>query len=170
MSMNILIPTLWILVLLLLIQIAVLIRQLSQMKEAEKKQWTRAESNVAAKKMFICWVEHEVQAHQIADYLCACNMKKIAIYGMTDIGVMLYQLLKGTDIEVVGGIDRSKKVLNLPIQIVKPKEFSEAVDAIVVTSIYYFSEIYDTMRRQVGDDVPILGLDEIVYELAERTE
>ena len=164
MGMNSLTPVLLILLLLLLALITGLTRNLSQIKEAERIQWTRAESNVATKQMFILWIEHGIQARQIKDYLYAHNIKKLAIYGMTDVGVMLYKLLKDTDIEVVSGIDRSRKTLNLPIQIVKPKEFSEAVDAIVVTSIYYFSEIYDTMRRQVGNDVPILGLDEILYE------
>lgn len=158
---------LMILVLLLLLLIFVLLRNLFQMKEAEMKQWTRAESNVATKQMFILWVEHKIQANQIAEYLHAHSIQKIAIYGMTDVGVMLYKLLKDTDIKIVSGIDRSKKNLNLPIQIVKPKEFSESVDAIVVTSIYYFSEIYDVMRQQVGDNLPILGLDEILYEISD---
>lgn len=161
--MNHLIPILLILILLLLVQIAVLYRNLFQVREAEKKQWIRAESNVATKKMFIYWVDQEIQVHQIVNYFYTHNMKKIVIYGMTDVGVMLYHKLKDTDIKVVCCIDRSKKFINLPIQIVKPKEFSETVDAIVVTSIYYFSEIYDTMRQQIGDDVPILGLDEILY-------
>lgn len=166
--MKHLIPILLILILLLLVQIAVLYQNLSQMKEAEKKQWTRAESNVATKKMLIYWVEQEIQVHQIVNYFYIHNMKKIAIYGMTDVGVMLYHKLKNTDIEVVCCIDRSKKFINLPIQIVKPKEFSETVDVIVVASIYYFSEIYDTMRQQVENKVPILGLDEILYEIGEE--
>lgn len=166
--MNHLIPILLILILLLLVQIVVLYRNLFRVKEAEEKQWIRAESNVATKKMFIYWVKQEIQIHQIVNYFYVHNMKKIAIYGMTDVGIMLYHKLKNTDIEVVCCVDRSKKFINLPVRIVKPNEFSETVDAIVVTSIYYFSEIYDNMRQQIEDKVPILGLDEVLYEIGEE--
>ena len=165
--MNNLTPFFLILILLLLVLIVILNRKLSQMKEIEKKQWTRAESNVATKKMLIYWMENRIQVNQIVNYLHTHNIKRVAIYGMTDIGIMFYHILSNTDVEVVSCIDRSKKSINLPVQIVRPKGFFESVDAVVVTSIYYFSEIYDTMCRQIGGDVPILGLDEILYEIAD---
>jgi len=153
---------------LLLIWIFSLQKDLANMKELEKKHWTRAESNVMTNKVLIMWVDREINKGKVVDYFHKHNISRIAIYGMTDMGMLLYKLLKNTDIVVVNGIDRGKKLLNLPFEIVRPYEFHENVDAIIIASFYYFSEIYDVLRKHISGDVPIVGLDEIVYEIAEE--
>lgn len=153
----------------LLCVIVLLNHRLTDMIHAEKKQWDRAESNIVTKGMLIRWIRQGCSKQEIEDYLLEHEFRSIAIYGMTDIGRLLYDLLNDSGVTVVYGIDRSKKNPNLRLKTFMPREvpknLGEDVDAIIVTPIYYFSEIYDTMRQQIGDEVPILGLDEILYEI-----
>lgn len=160
----------FIIILILLVWIMFLQKRLTNIIKLEKKQWTKTESNIVTKKLLIMWIENGIEKERIVNYFYQHGIFRISIYGMTEIGVLLYELLKDTDIVIAGGIDRSRKILNLPFGIFKVNEFHEEVDAVIVTSIYYFSEIYDTLHKKIGDHIPIIGLDEILFDITEKTE
>ena len=139
-------------------------RQLELYKQAERKNWTMMLSNVESKKLLIHWIEKRRQGKEIQSYFQKHGIRRIAIYGMAEVGELLYQELKDTEVTVVCGIDRST-IVSPNLTVVKPEDFQEEVDAVVVTVVYYFSEVYDTMIQKVKGEPPILGLDEILYEL-----
>jgi len=136
-------------------------------KKEEYRQWVLHQSNAESKRMLVHWVEHGSQNNEIAEYLRRKGIERVAVYGMAEVGQFIFQNLQDSGITVVCGIDRNKEPYGQ--KVVRPEDFQEDVDAIIVTAVYYFSEIYDTLNQKVGNKVPIFGLDEIIYELCEET-
>lgn len=137
--------------------------QLDSYEKKEERYLTRLESNGSSRNVLIRWIKQNAQGEDFAAYFRRRGIRRIAIYGMTDVGELLYRVLKDTDIEVVCGIDRSKNLDYLTV--LKPVDFQEEVDAVIVATVYYFSEIYDLLDQKLHGKVPILGLDEMLYEL-----
>lgn len=131
----------------------------------KNREYIKGESNYESEKLLTFWLEKKRKEKDIALYLKKNGIERIAIYGMAWMGVLLFYELKNTDITVVCGIDRIKKETNTNLEILRPEEFDKVVDAIIVTPIYYFSDIYDVLVKKVGKETRILGLDEIIYNM-----
>ena len=85
----------------------------------------------------------------------------IAIYGMHHTGVTLQNELDETGITVDYGIDANADSIYSDIHIYKPEDELPSVDVIVVTPIYYFSDIEEKLEKKVK--CPILSLDDVVF-------
>lgn len=144
--------------------IFVLRYQVDLYKNDGDRGWTMLLSNLETKKMLIWWIEHHITGEQIAGYLQGMNVQRIAIYGMAKVGELLKRELENTGITVVCGIDRSAKEVP-QLTVIKPEDFCQQVDAVIVVPIYYFTEIYHTMRARLPENILILGLDEIICAL-----
>lgn len=125
----------------------------------------RAEINNELKKILAFWLEERDKGKTLDTYFEERNIHQIAIYGMAELGKLLYKELKGTNIKVVYGIDRKPEQKNIEIPVVKPSELKEGIDAIVVTPVYCFAEIFDLLKKKLDDSTVIIGLDEIIYSL-----
>lgn len=101
--------------------------------------------------------------YSIGGYLQQSGITKIAIYGCGDIGRILYNELLDEDIEVKYGIDKNTKI-DFPIEIRSLSESLDEVDAVIVTSIAYFSDIEEELRKLMK--CRILALDDVIYEIA----
>lgn len=135
-----------------------------------QKQYKRAEFNIAAKKQLELWFKQKQSGKHLNLYFQQHNISRVAIYGMTQIGVILYHELNRIEVETICAIDRSGKTGGLDIASIKPEKLALSdlegkIDAIIVTPIYEFSSIYDLLYKIVGDQIPVLGLDEILYEI-----
>lgn len=144
---------------------AVILHLKNKMNLLKNREYIKGESNYESEKLLIFWMDKKRKEKDIAFYLKKKGIERIAIYGMAWMGVLLFYELKDTDITVVCGIDRIKKDLNTNLEILRPEEFDIDVDAIIVTPIYYFSDIYDILVKKVGKKTKILGLDEIIYNI-----
>lgn len=133
--------------------------------EEENRQWAMHQSNFRSKQMLVHWIEQKNQKKQVVHYFQAHGIKRVAVYGMAEIGELLCRDLESSGITVVCAIDREKALSDR--KVVRPEDFHEDVDAVIVTAIYYFSDIYDFMNQKLGGKTPIWGLDEIIYELCE---
>lgn len=131
-------------------------------------EWERAESNQELKKILALWLEERDKGKVLHTYFEERNFYKIAIYGMAELGRLLYRELKKTNIEVVYCIDIKAETLNLGMPIVKPEEVEKNVDVIVVTPVYHFAGIFDVLNERLDGSVPIIGLDEIIYSLEDE--
>lgn len=114
------------------------------------------------------WLSLKQQKKEIADYLKKRNYKKIAIYGMGQIGERLFEELKDSEIEVIYGIDRNKNVFDGDIDIYDPEETLPYVDAVIVTAVTYYKEIVMLLRRKV--ECPIESLENIITELGQEMD
>jgi hypothetical protein len=104
---------------------------------------------------------------KITDYLMKNGIKTVAIYDIGEVGQLLYEELKGEQVQVsyliesVGGnaIEGryGKKVVGI-----KEIVFQENVDAIIVTPVYNFVDIYNSLIDENVESI-ILSLEDIIY-------
>lgn len=109
------------------------------------------------------WVKVKQEGKNLSSYFKANGYNRIAIYGMSYVGETLINELKGTDIQVVYGIDKNANAIYTDIDIITLEDTLDEVDAIVVTAITFFDEIEEILQGKVN--CPILSLEDILYEV-----
>ena len=109
------------------------------------------------------WVKVKQDGKMLGEYFKRYGYQRIAVYGMSYAGETLCRELKDSGIEIVYGIDQNADVMCKDIEMKKPEEELPQVDAVVVTVVYYFDAIEETLKQKV--DCPILSLGDIVYEV-----
>lgn len=132
-------------------------------KDATEIQHNMSEKHLALFLMMNQWVKVKQEGKHLADYLEKQGYKSIAIYGMSYAGERLLEELKGSDIEVRYGIDRNAETIYSDIDLVTIEDSLEPVDAIIITSIFFFDEIEEQLSEKV--DYPIISLEDILYEV-----
>ena len=80
---------------------------------------------------------------------------------MKELGELLVRELEGTEIEIKYIIDQNADSIETDIPKHKPCDELEPVDAIVVTAIYYFQDIEESLSQKV--DCQIISLEDAVY-------
>ena len=109
------------------------------------------------------WIEVEQEGKSIEELLLKKGYTNIAIYGMGDVGNLLFADLKNTSINVLYGIDKNIIGNSLELEIVKPQENLKKVDAIIVSAVFAYDEIADMLRPLV--DCPVIAMDDLIYEI-----
>lgn len=109
------------------------------------------------------WIEAKQEGKSLEDLLLKKGYKNIAIYGMGDVGNLLLDDLKDTDINVVYGIDKNAVADSCKLEIVKPQGKLKNVDAIIVSAIFAYDEIAGMLEPLV--DCPIVAMDDLIYEI-----
>lgn len=121
-------------------------------------------------KMFRTLDTQKNEGKEVVSFFQNRGIKRVAIYGLSQTGRLLYEELRKTEVAVVCGIDRSKNysVNRLPtirLDAVTPEGLLKDVELVVVIPIYDFPSIYDTLNEKLHGRIPIVGLDEILCEL-----
>lgn len=109
------------------------------------------------------WVKVKQEGKNISLFFEKNGYREIAIYGMSYVGKTLMNELADTTIKVKYGIDQNTNIINERVAIVLPEDMLEPVDAIVVTSIAFFTKIEDYLSKKI--DCPIISLEDILYEI-----
>lgn len=109
------------------------------------------------------WFELKQQNISIIKYFQKNRYKKIAIYGISDLGMYLYQELSRSSVRVSYAIDRRAEKLDLGLKILKIENELPQVDAIVVTAVYFFDQIDDLLRNKVT--CPVISIEDILYTI-----
>ncbi len=109
------------------------------------------------------WVKVKQEGKNLSSYFGKNGYKRIAIYGMSYAGETLVEELKGTDVEILYGIDKKSDSMYADMDIVSADDVLKEVDVIVVTAITYFNEIEEKLRKKVN--CPIVSLEDILYEI-----
>ncbi len=78
-------------------------------------------------------------------------------------GRSLYRELENSDVIVKYAIDKKASQMNSEINIISPDEELPEVDIIIVTSIYYFNEIYNYLDSKT--DIPVVSFEDVLFEL-----
>lgn len=108
------------------------------------------------------WLKVRQEGRSLAGYLHAHGYKRIAIYGMKELGVALLDELKGSEVEVAYTIDMDADNIYVAADVYKPDEELEPVDAIVVTAVHYYKDIKSNMEKKMN--CPVLSLEDVVWE------
>lgn len=109
------------------------------------------------------WVKVKQEGKNLSSFFEKNSYKKIAVYGMGNVGETLISELKGTDTQILYGIDRNADAIFADIDVVSPEDLIDEVDAVVVTAISFFDEIENMLYDKVN--CPILSLEDILYEV-----
>lgn len=109
------------------------------------------------------WVEVKQDGKNLADYFRKMGYKDIAIYGMSYAGERLLRELEGSDIHVKCGIDQKADEIYSKVDIITLDETIPQVDAIIVTSVYFFDEIKEKLETLT--DKPVVSLEDVLYEV-----
>lgn len=119
------------------------------------------------RKMFFLydrWMELEWRLGSISEYLYDQKIRKVAIYGMGYIGMQLANRLKGTNISLIGAIDRNAGFINADVLVVRPEEFEQEADLVIITVLDNAEKILQDVKRQI--DAPAV----IIHQLMENWE
>lgn len=109
------------------------------------------------------WVRNLNNQKKISDFLKAQGYRHVAIYGAGYMGICLCEELIKDDIEVAYFMDQKEISEIMGISVKKAEDDLEPVDAVIVTSVYYFYEIAKELKQKLC--YPILSLSDIVYKL-----
>ena len=100
------------------------------------------------------WLENRNQNKTFSDYFHEYGYQKIAIYGVGDLGKLLYEEIKDSDVEVKYFVDRNAEGIREmdKISVVTIEEMGnmEDVDALVITPVGN----YDAICRVLADQMP----------------
>ncbi|MCR4651618.1 MAG: glycosyltransferase [Lachnospiraceae bacterium] len=113
------------------------------------------------------WIRNNNNGASLSNYFIERGIRKIAIYGMKELGQQLLEDLKGTDVKVLYAIDQNPSLIINHIKIVSPKDISEPVDAIIITAIHYYKDICSSLVTDF--DCQIISLMDIVTEIEKET-
>ena len=112
------------------------------------------------------WFELKQSGKQMEQFFRDRKIKKIAIYGMSQMGETLYRELSDTEIEVLYAIDKNVDSLYVHYcDVLKPTDNLPNVDAIVVTPFVYFKEIKKELKRKTSS--PIFSIEDVIYGMAD---
>lgn len=109
------------------------------------------------------WIVLNHEGKKISEYFKKNNYKKIAIYGMGEIGNRLFEELKDSPVEVQYAIDKNAGSAYAELEVFSLEDELMEVDAIVVTTTFVFEET----KRKLEDIIscPIISLEDVVFEI-----
>ncbi len=108
------------------------------------------------------WMTLQESGVTLEMLLRARGYRRIAIYGMANIGKHMYHALKNSSIEICYGMDRSQCGQYEALTVKKPDEPVEPVDAMIVTVVMEYERIREALEKKLT--FPIVSLEEIFYE------
>lgn len=131
--------------------------------DSTQKAQTMSDKHLSLFLMMNQWVAIKQEGKNLADYFRKNNYSSLAIYGMSYAGERLLEELRNSNIQVKYGIDKNAAGIYSDIKLVTMEDKLDEVDAIVVTSIFFFDEIEQELSKRV--DCPIISLEDILYEV-----
>ncbi len=113
------------------------------------------------------WLENRNAGKTFVNYFKDYGYKSIAIYGAGDLGRLLYEEIKDSEIEIKYFVDRNGEGIleNEGIPVITVDRIAEMpmVDVIVITPVGNYDVISKTMAFKIPE-LPTLNLREAVYE------
>lgn len=109
------------------------------------------------------WVKVKQEGKSLSEYFVKNGYKRIAVYGMSFAGETLLNELKETEVRVLYGIDKNAEGIYLDLNVFTLEDSLDEADAIVVTAVFYFDDIKNTLSKKFN--CPIISLEDILYEM-----
>ena len=122
-----------------------------------------ANKHLAIMKLYDQWLKTKQEGKCLSEYLTKEGIHSVAIYGMSFVGERLYDELSDSDIEVKYAIDKNAEHIYSEIELVKPDDELEPVDAIIVTAVFYYDEIAKLLEEKT--DMKVLSLEDLLNDI-----
>ncbi len=108
------------------------------------------------------WLTNIQNGLHIEDYLKEKGVQTVAIYGMGELGILLYnELKKSSDIQVLYGIDQSGVSAIDDFDVYYPEDDLPDVDLVIVTPISYMDEIVSKLKGTL--DCKFASIRDVMY-------
>lgn len=108
------------------------------------------------------WMYKKFISRTLDKYLIEKKYKKIAIYGMAEIGQLFLWEMQSLGIDVLYAIDGNSDMLFAEIPILKPDSELPIVDAIIVCVPFAFEDVKYKIMQKIN--IPIISIEELIYE------
>ncbi len=124
----------------------------------EKKELSKMKSFY---KVLVKWLMIKQRNITIDSFFSERNMKRIVIYGMKELGELLYRDLKDTEIHIVQLVDKDadKMYVDADMKLSHPDSLTTDADVIVVTAISEFGRIKEDLKEKTR--IPIVSLSQV---------
>lgn len=110
------------------------------------------------------WILIRQDETQVVDYFRDNEYKRVAIYGMGELGKLFLRELSNTEIEIPYVIDQNAGSITVSnIETLTLREVKEDVDVIVVTVVDKFDVVKADIEKYVN--VPVISLEDILFSL-----
>lgn len=113
--------------------------------------------------ILIRWLQLKQEGKTMIEYFKQNKYQTVAVYGMKEIGVLLYNELRQEGIDIRYAIDKNADEIEADIEIIKPTSEMPEVDVIVVTATHYFDNIY--MQLQELTETEIVSISDILWTI-----
>lgn len=108
------------------------------------------------------WLTNIQNGLHVEDYLKEKGVQTVAIYGMGELGILLYNELKdSTDIQVLYGIDQSGVSAIDDFDVYYPEDDLPDADLVIVTPISYMDEIVSKLKGTL--DCKFASIRDVMY-------
>lgn len=128
-------------------------------KEAQKY----ADKHLAIMQVMNQWIINKQEGKSLVTFFEENGYKTIAIYGMSYLGERLEDELRDSGIKIAYAIDKNAENIYADVEVRDPKDAMDDVDAVIVTSVFFFDEIEEQLENVF--DCPIISLEDIVQEV-----
>lgn len=108
------------------------------------------------------WLWLKLQNKNIKDFFEREGYRRIAIYGLGEVGNRLYEdLSANSDVCVAYAIDSRADQKHSPLKLYKPDAVLPEADVIVVSVDYIFDEIQELLSDKVS--CPVISIDDVIF-------
>ncbi len=107
------------------------------------------------------WLVLKLNNEKIETYFLNNGYKKLAIYGMGEMGNRLLEDLTGSDVEIVYGIDKNISGVISKLEVFQPDEDFPEADVIVVTAVFDYDEIQKNLSSKCN--INIISIEDVIY-------
>lgn len=108
------------------------------------------------------WLAYKQMRISITDYFHKRGWKRIALYGMNEMGCRLYDELKNSDIIVQYAIDQSGVSSIDGLKVIDNTEEIEEVDAIIVCIMFAYEPVKTMLS--IKTECPIESIKNVIFE------
>lgn len=133
-------------------------------QERYRQMYLKNEKDVFLRDIIDRWMSFREKGIKLTDFLDR-GIKNIAIYGYGLLGWHFLEETKNTDLIVKYIIDRKKIVENIGIPQFFPGDDLPSVDAVIVTAVYCYGEVYQLLKTRGVQN--IISLEYLIQENTE---
>ncbi|MCM1157854.1 MAG: hypothetical protein NC300_09485 [Bacteroidales bacterium] len=110
------------------------------------------------------WLLLKQEGQSMAQYFADNQYKAIAIYGMGELGNLLYRELKNNGrVDVKYAIDKNADNVYSELKVFDTADDLPPVDVVIVTATFAFDEIEAELRKKVA--CQIISLEDVICEM-----
>jgi len=111
--------------------------------------------------VLVQWISLKERGITAGDFMRKNGYKTAAVYGMKELGELLYQEMRNSGVCVKYVIDQFPESIFVDVPVLRPDEDLLPVDVIIVTAIHYFEKIKETLKSKI--ECKICSLEDVLF-------